>query len=61
MTSFFDGHIANIKPEVVEDLDTIIAYLDENPGDEITEKVARALVRASDYLDAYKANETKDE
>lgn len=52
--SFFNGEIHAIKPEIVEDI-LDLADFAEGEGCKL-----KAVQRVKDYLDAYKANETKE-
>ncbi len=63
MAAFFDGHIASIKPEIMEDIEEILEFirsLDEN-DEWPPKKIMSASERVEGYIATYNANELKDD
>lgn len=54
-----DGHIANIKPEIITDIEVLLEFVERWNKKDAEREVAAAAYRVQDYLDAYKVEEDK--
>lgn len=57
MASFFDGNIESIRPDIMDDIEKLIEWID--PDDDFPNSVLEARDRVEAYIATYKAHEEK--
>lgn len=61
MATFFQGHVASIKPEIMNDIDVVLEFVERwNKKDEELQ-VADAAARVEQYLRDYREAEISEE